>query len=132
MSGRVVVGVVGLPGAGKSTVASLLARRGACLLDVDRLGHELLEKGTPEYARLVEQFGERILSEDGTIDRPRLGRLVFEKPDSLDALNKIVHPRMVEEIRCLIDRHRRSETGRESVLSQFVKVSPQFIRGAIE
>ena len=116
MKGRAVVGVVGLPGAGKSTVASLLARRGAHLMDVDRLGHELLEKGTQEYARLLEGFGDRILSEDGTIDRDRLGQLVFEDPELLDALNKIVHPRLIEKIRSLIDRHRRKEIGSEPIL----------------
>ncbi len=114
--GRIVVGLVGLPGAGKSTVASLLVRRGAQLVDADRLGHALLEKGTQEYARLVERFGERILSEDGAIDRSRLGRQVFEDPESLKALNRIVHPRMVEEIRRLIDRHRRRASNSEPVL----------------
>ena len=110
-----VVGVVGLPGAGKSTVASLLAGRGARLLNADHLGHALLEKGTQEYRRLVDLFGDRILAEDGTIDRVRLGRLAFENRRSLEGLNEIVHPKMVEAIRREMARHRQGGAP-ESVL----------------
>lgn len=110
-----VVGVVGLPGAGKSTVASLLVRRGARLLDADRLGHALLEKGTEEYRCVVGLFGDRVLAEDGTIDRARLGDLVFENRQFLEGLNRIVHPRMVEAIREETRRHREGEAP-ESVL----------------
>jgi dephospho-CoA kinase len=114
---RVVVGVVGLPGAGKSTVASLLASRGARLLDADRLGHDLLEKGSEEYRRVVDLFGGQILAEDGSIDRDRLGRLAFENRVFLEGLNGIVHPGMIDAIRCEIARHRQGKGGPESVLA---------------
>jgi len=116
MSTRKVVGLVGLPGAGKSAVASLLARRGARLIEADRLGHALLEKGEPEYEALVARFGPRILATDGSIDRKALAKLVFNDRRSLEDLNRIVHPKMVEQIRQAIAEHRNKDTGSEPVL----------------
>ncbi len=113
---RVVVGLVGLPGAGKSTVASLLARRGARILDADRLGHDLLEQGTEEYDRVVRLLGDGVLAEDGSIDRSRVASLVFRDRALLESLNRILHPRMIERIRDEIHRHRRGEEGEQSLL----------------
>ncbi|HPO08023.1 MAG TPA: dephospho-CoA kinase [bacterium] len=111
-----MVGLVGLPGAGKSTVASLLVRRGARLIEADRLGHALLEKGGQEYEALVARFGAGILTAKGSIDRKELAELVFNDRRSLEDLNRIVHPKMTEQIRQAIVEHQNSETGSEPVL----------------
>ncbi|MEU0754298.1 dephospho-CoA kinase [Streptomyces albogriseolus] len=86
------VGLTGGIGAGKSEVSRLLVRHGAVLIDADRIAREVVEPGTPGLAAVVKAFGEEILAEDGSLDRPRLGALVFSDPKKLATLNSIVHP----------------------------------------
>ncbi|GHG28450.1 dephospho-CoA kinase [Streptomyces albogriseolus] len=86
------VGLTGGIGAGKSEVSRLLVRHGAVLIDADRIAREVVEPGTPGLAAVVEAFGEEILAEDGSLDRPRLGALVFSDAEKLATLNSIVHP----------------------------------------
>lgn len=86
------VGLTGGIGAGKSEVSRLLVERGAVLIDADRIAREVVEPGTPGLAAVVAAFGEDVLAADGTLDRPRLGAIVFADADRLAELNKIVHP----------------------------------------
>ncbi|CAL9416575.1 MULTISPECIES: dephospho-CoA kinase [Streptomyces] len=86
------VGLTGGIGAGKSEVSRLLVACGAVLIDADRIAREVVAPGTPGLAAVVEAFGEEILTEDGSLDRPRLGSIVFADPAKLAALNAIVHP----------------------------------------
>ncbi|MEU2153567.1 dephospho-CoA kinase [Streptomyces sp. NPDC019396] len=86
------VGLTGGIGAGKSEVSRLLVSYGATLIDADRIAREVVEPGTPGLAAIVETFGPEILTADGTLDRPRLGSIVFADPDRLAGLNAIVHP----------------------------------------
>ncbi|MER7621362.1 dephospho-CoA kinase [Streptomyces sp. NPDC126503] len=86
------VGLTGGIGAGKSEVSRLLVSYGAVLIDADRIAREVVEPGTPGLAAVVEAFGEGILTEEGTLDRPKLGSLVFADAERLATLNAIVHP----------------------------------------
>ncbi len=86
------VGLTGGIGSGKSTVGELLVRRGAVLIDADRIAREVVVPGGPAYGPLVERFGPGILAPDGTIDRSALAALAFVDADSLAALNAITHP----------------------------------------
>ncbi|WTW94344.1 dephospho-CoA kinase [Streptomycetaceae bacterium NBC_01309] len=86
------VGLTGGIGSGKSEVSRRLAAYGAVVVDSDLIAREVVEPGTPGLAALVAEFGADILAADGTLDRPRLGSLVFADKDRLAALNKIVHP----------------------------------------
>ncbi|MFF4955854.1 dephospho-CoA kinase [Streptomyces sp. NPDC001222] len=86
------VGLTGGIGAGKSEVSRLLVECGAVLIDADRIAREVVEPGTPGLASIVEAFGEDVLAPDGSLDRPRLGSLVFSDPEKLAVLNSIVHP----------------------------------------
>ncbi|MEU8624168.1 dephospho-CoA kinase [Streptomyces sp. NPDC048669] len=86
------VGLTGGIGAGKSEVSRLLVGHGAVLVDADRIAREVVEPGTPGLAALVEAFGTGILNPDGTLDRPKLGSIVFSDAEQLAALNAIVHP----------------------------------------
>ncbi|MGW0117332.1 dephospho-CoA kinase [Streptomyces sp. NPDC003327] len=86
------VGLTGGIGAGKSEVSRLLVSYGAVLIDADRIAREVVEPGTPGLAAVVAAFGEGILTEDGALDRPALGAIVFADPDRLATLNSIVHP----------------------------------------
>ncbi|GAA2263009.1 dephospho-CoA kinase [Streptomyces ruber] len=86
------VGLTGGIGAGKSEVSRLLVECGAVLVDADRIAREVVEPGTPGLAAVVDAFGEEILAEDGSLDRPKLGAVVFADPEKLATLNAIVHP----------------------------------------
>jgi dephospho-CoA kinase len=86
------IGLTGGIGSGKSTVAARLAELGAVVIDSDRLAREVVQVGSPGLARVVERFGPSVLLPDGSLDRPRLGQLVFSDPAALADLNAIVHP----------------------------------------
>ncbi|QDY76240.1 dephospho-CoA kinase [Streptomyces qinzhouensis] len=86
------VGLTGGIGAGKSEVGRLLESYGALRIDADRIAREVVEPGTEGLAAVVAEFGSGILGPDGTLDRPKLGAVVFADPDRLAALNAIVHP----------------------------------------
>ncbi|MET9130194.1 dephospho-CoA kinase [Streptomyces antibioticus] len=86
------VGLTGGIGAGKSEVSRLLVACGAVLIDADRIAREVVAPGTPGLAAVVEAFGAEVLAEDGSLDRPRLGSIVFADPEKLAVLNGIVHP----------------------------------------
>ncbi|MEU4982262.1 dephospho-CoA kinase [Streptomyces sp. NPDC021969] len=86
------VGLTGGIGAGKSEVSRLLVEHGAVLIDADRIAREVVAPGTPGLAAVVAAFGEDVLAEDGSLDRPKLGSIVFADPEKLAVLNGIVHP----------------------------------------
>jgi dephospho-CoA kinase len=86
------VGLTGGIGAGKSEVSRLLVEQGAVLVDADRIAREVVAPGTPGLAAVVEAFGEDVLAPDGSLDRPKLGSIVFADPEKLAVLNSIVHP----------------------------------------
>ncbi|HZG06228.1 MAG TPA: dephospho-CoA kinase [Streptomyces sp.] len=86
------VGLTGGIGAGKSEVSRLLGAYGAVIIDADKIAREVVEPGTEGLAAVVAEFGEEVLAPDGTLDRPRLGSIVFNDPERRKALNAIVHP----------------------------------------
>jgi dephospho-CoA kinase len=93
-----VLGLTGGYCAGKDAVARILERRGFRVLDVDRIGHEVLEERGEQVAAA---FGPGVRREDGSIDRRALGRIVFADPAALARHEAIVHPAMVERVRAL-------------------------------
>ena len=88
------VGLTGGIGAGKSEVSARLAAQGAVVIDADAIAREVVEPGTSGLAEVVEAFGPEVLLPDGTLDRPRLGEIVFADPELRGKLNAIVHPRV--------------------------------------
>ena len=92
------IGLTGGIGSGKSTVAGLLADRGATLLDADAIVRELQQPGTPVFAAMVARWGDEVVAEDGTLDRGAVAARVFTDPDELAALNAIVHPAVGDEM----------------------------------
>ncbi|AZK93567.1 MULTISPECIES: dephospho-CoA kinase [Streptomyces] len=97
------VGLTGGIGAGKSEVARLLESYGALRIDADRIAREVVEPGTEGLAAVVAEFGDGILRPDGSLDRPKLGAVVFADPDRLAALNAIVHPLVAARSKELAD-----------------------------
>ena len=94
-----VIGLTGGIGTGKSVVAQILAEQGAAILDADRVGHEVYLPGRPAYEDILVEFGEDVVAADGSIDRKKLGPIVFSDPEKLARLNAITHPRMKDMMR---------------------------------
>jgi dephospho-CoA kinase len=88
----VTVGLTGGIGAGKSEVARLLASYGAVLVDADLIAREVVKPGTEGLKAVVAEFGPTVLTADGTLDRPKLGSIVFADEERRKALGAIVHP----------------------------------------
>ncbi|MBA4421746.1 MAG: dephospho-CoA kinase [Syntrophus sp. (in: bacteria)] len=100
------VGLTGGIATGKSTVARILVGKGALLIDFDELSHDVEQPEGPVWQEIVRHFGEEILHDDRTINRRKLGDIVFADREKLGLLNRIVHPavfkewhRRIEEIR---------------------------------
>ncbi|MGH9186295.1 MAG: dephospho-CoA kinase, partial [Acidimicrobiales bacterium] len=95
----IVVGLTGGIGAGKSTVASLLAEKGAVIVDADAITRELQRPGQPVFDAIVERFGPGVVvAADGTLDRAKLAALVFNDAAARKDLEAIVHPAVGAEM----------------------------------
>ncbi|TCC05215.1 dephospho-CoA kinase [Kribbella soli] len=88
------VGLTGGIGAGKSAVSSRLAARGAVVIDSDVLAREVVARGTDGLAEVVAAFGPGVLTADGELDRPALGKIVFGDETARRKLEAIIHPRV--------------------------------------
>ncbi len=99
---KVVIGVTGNIGSGKTTVANIFKELGAKVIEADKIGHLLLEKKEVKK-KLVSSFGKSILNEKNEIRREILRRIVFEKEEKLRKLNFILHPLIAEEIKKKIE-----------------------------
>jgi dephospho-CoA kinase len=93
------VGLTGGIASGKSMVASMLRERGCMVLEMDPIGHQLIEPGGAAYAEVAREFGPEILDGDGTIDRGKLGAAVFRNAAKRGRLNAILHPPILEAVR---------------------------------
>jgi dephospho-CoA kinase len=95
-----LIGVTGPIGCGKSTISAALASRGGVIVDADRLSHQASERGSALVEAIGQRFGPEVITEDGSLDRPALGRIVFADPEALRGLEAIVQP----AVRVLIER----------------------------
>ncbi len=103
-----IIGLTGGFGSGKSTVARFLAELGAVVIDTDEIGHEVFKPGTEAWREVVGAFGQAIISFDGTIDRRKLGKIVFRDPDARAKLNYIMRPHILERVKALLAEYERA------------------------
>ncbi|WP_077366913.1 dephospho-CoA kinase [Anaerosalibacter sp. Marseille-P3206] len=104
-----VIGITGGIASGKSTVTEVLIKEGFKIIDADKIARKVVEIGKPAYTEIVNTFGVEILESDLNINRRRLGQLVFNDSNLIDKLNKIIHPKIFEEIVHLIDNYCKSQ-----------------------
>lgn len=98
------VGLTGGIGAGKSEVSRRLAEHGAVIVDADAIAREVVEPGTPGLAAVVAEFGPEVLRPDGSLDREKLGSIVFADAGRRARLNAIVHPLVGTRMRELVEQ----------------------------
>ena len=106
------LGLTGGIGSGKSTVADGFVKRGAVLLDADRMVRELQKSGAPVFEAMVERWGDVIVADNGSLDRAAVAKIVFNDEDELKALNDIVHPAVGREM----VRRRKESEGTNAIL----------------
>lgn len=102
-----VIGLTGNIGSGKSSVARFLRDLGAKVVDADQVAREVVMPGTPALAELVKEFGPDILNPDGSLNRQKMGSIVFADSQARTRLNQITHPRIKEAIDNTIANFRR-------------------------
>lgn len=98
-----LIGLTGGIGTGKSTVSNLLIEKGYKVIDADKIARQVVEIGEPAYLSIIEIFGKKILLADKSINRKKLGRLIFSSVSLRNVLNNIVHPYVIAEIKKQID-----------------------------
>lgn len=96
---KTVIGVTGIFGSGKSTVSGMLRSYGSKIIDADKIAHKYLLPGTKTYKKILAYFGDSILAKDKKIDRQKLGKLVFANKELLNKLNRIMHPKVISDIK---------------------------------
>jgi dephospho-CoA kinase len=104
-----LIGLTGGIGSGKSTVARLLERRGAAVIDADQLAREAVEKGTPGFDRVVEAFGPDVVAPGGDLDRSALAARIFADPQQRSTLEAIVHPEVARRVGDRVDTYRGTD-----------------------
>ena len=99
------IGLTGGIGSGKSEVADMFKALGVPVIDADVIAHQAVQPGTDALAEIADVFGETVLTVDGTLDRARLAKIVFDSPELRKKLETIIHPRVREQIRVQKEAH---------------------------
>lgn len=95
----ITIGVTGGSGCGKTTVCNILKNNGAYIIDADKIGHQIIQKGEKAYFDLIAAFGIEILDKDKQINRKKLGQIVFNNKEKLKILNNITHKHIIKTIK---------------------------------
>ncbi|MCL2457012.1 MAG: dephospho-CoA kinase [Defluviitaleaceae bacterium] len=98
------IGVTGITGSGTSTVSAILAERGGFVVQADKLAHDAMKKTSQAHKEILDAFGDEILSENGEINRRMLGAKVFGNKNERERLEKIIHPRVIERTKKIIEK----------------------------
>ena len=112
----ITIGITGGIGSGKSTASQILGELGAEVIDADRVGHRIYLPDTPAWREIVATFGDGVLAPDRTIDRTRLGPIVFSDPSALQKLNAIAHGKIFSYIQGQIDYMQQKQATRVVVV----------------
>ncbi|MNJ37088.1 Dephospho-CoA kinase [compost metagenome] len=106
------IGLTGGIATGKSTVSRMLVKRGAVLIDADVIAREVMEPGHPVLLAVQKRFGAAVIHKDGTLNRKKLGEIVFSDPEERKALNEITHPAIRAEMRTRMADFEEAQPGR--------------------
>lgn len=121
------VGLTGGIGSGKSTVSQILAELGAFVIDADKVGHEIYLPGKEAWRQVTAVFGQDILAADQTIDRKKLGALVFGSDEARKKLNSIVHPLMFQDIQQRIAEKRAAGFAKPIVVEAAILIEANWL-----
>ena len=94
---KIILGLTGQSGAGKSTVGKIMEQKGACVIDCDKLARLVVEPGKPALSEIREAFGSEVINPDGTMNRAKVASIVFHDENARHILNRITHKYIEEE-----------------------------------
>ena len=126
-----ILGITGISGSGKHTVSKTFEEKGWVILDADKIAHKSYRPYTAVWKKVVEEFGEGILKQDDSINRVKLGEIVFNAKDpvaadeALKKLNEIVHPYIKRKIKDSIHRHFRRGSNIVVVVALWKKLAAE-------
>ena len=104
-----VIGLTGGTGVGKTSVGNILREYGIYVIDADQTARQVMEKGSPCLAETADCFGTSVLNSDGTLNRKKLGAVVFADREKLNMLNEITHKYILRQIRSELDSHKEQD-----------------------
>lgn len=102
-----IVGLTGNIASGKTEVAKIFEELGAKIIDADEIAREVVEPGEPAWQEVLDEFGRDILNSDGSINRKKLGEIIFNDDEKREQLNRITHPRIMNKIKETIDTYKK-------------------------
>ena len=102
-----IIGLTGNIASGKTEVAKIFKELGAKIIDADKIAREVVEPGEPAWQEIAHEFGSNILNSDGSINRKKLGEIIFNDERRRDHLNRITHPRIMTKIKETIDHYKK-------------------------
>jgi dephospho-CoA kinase len=97
-----IIGLTGGIGAGKTTVAALLAQKGAFVIDTDLIARDVVEPASPALEAIRREFGDGVIRPDGSLDRPALARIIFQDESKRTKLNELTHPEILKRVLAII------------------------------
>ena len=129
---RVILGITGTFGSGKSTVANMFKSFGAELIDADKIAHRIIRPGSGIYKKIIKAFSRSILKKNKSIDRKKIAKVVFKDKKLLQKLNRIIHPEVIRMIKNQIKASSRKiivldaplliETGLKGIVDKLIVV----------
>lgn len=111
-----VIGLTGGVATGKTSVSGIFKKLGANVISADNIAHKLLKPGNICWTDIIKHFGKAILEKDSTIDRKKLGKIIFSNKKERNILNKITHPRIIKEIKREISLLKTSNHGKKIIV----------------
>ncbi|MBV8668733.1 MAG: dephospho-CoA kinase [Candidatus Eremiobacteraeota bacterium] len=140
-----IIGLTGGIGSGKTTVAALLAQKGAFVIDTDLVARDVVEPASPALAAIRREFGDSVINPDGSLDRAALARIIFHDEGKRAKLNELTHPEILKRVLALISSQSADtvivavvpllfESGFDRSCDQTVAVvaSPEIRRGRLQ
>ena len=121
-----IIGLTGGIGMGKSTISHMFEDAGIPVIDTDSITHNLYKRGTKSYIQIVKHFGREILNPDRTINRGKLGAIVFKDKIERAFLNKILHPKIKPHFEGVVYKILRVYTTPEVQIERICKRNPKF------
>lgn len=104
-----IIGLTGSIGSGKSTVSKIIRETGISVICADEVAHQVVKVGTPAYQQIIQFFGKEILLPDQSINREKLGKLVFKDEGKRKLLNSIVHPEVIKKMQQEIKNYQKNK-----------------------
>ncbi len=105
---KMVIGITGSFGSGKTEIAKMFGMLGCRIIDADKICHSLIKPPAEVYKKIIKHFGREVLAKNKAIDRKKLGEIVFKEKSKLWLLNKIIHPYAIREIQKVIRKEKKS------------------------